>query len=151
MGDRNARAVTRRQMLAALAATAAAGGPGEPASAAWPGGERSTSPRVPGGEAQAPRRWGVQLYTVRDQIAADAQATLKRIAAIGYTELEVLQPTLATVAPIASSLGLSIASVHLDGATAKGDGSLRSRIFMASPGCQALLNRHRALYSARHC
>ena len=50
------------------------------------------------------------------------QATLKRIAAIGYTELEVLQPTLATVAPIASSLGLSIASVHLDGATAKGDG-----------------------------
>jgi sugar phosphate isomerase/epimerase len=68
------------------------------------------------------RAWGVQLYTVRSQIGTDAAATLKRIAAIGYTELEVLQPTLAVVAPLASGLGLTIVSAHLDGATGKGDG-----------------------------
>jgi sugar phosphate isomerase/epimerase len=71
---------------------------------------------------QAARRWGVQLYTVRTQIEADAAATLKRIADIGYGELEVLQATLPVVAPIASGLGLNLVSAHLDGPTAKGDG-----------------------------
>jgi sugar phosphate isomerase/epimerase len=73
------------------------------------------------GTAQGPR-WGVQLYTVRNQIAQDPAATLKQIAAIGYKELEVLQPTLSTVAPIATSLGLTLTSVHLAGPTAKGEG-----------------------------
>lgn len=74
-------------------------------------------------QAAASRRaWGVQLYTVRNQIGTDAAATLKRIAAIGYTELEVLQPTLPVVAPLASALGLTIVSAHLDGATAREDG-----------------------------
>jgi sugar phosphate isomerase/epimerase len=68
------------------------------------------------------RAWGVQLYTVRNQIGTDAAATLKRIAAIGFTELEVLQPTLPVMAPLATALGLTIVSAHLDGATAKGDG-----------------------------
>lgn len=73
---------------------------------------------------QPPARgpWGVQLYTVRDQLRADAAGTLKRIAAIGYRELEVLQPTLPVVAPLARDLGLSIVSVHLDARTAQGDG-----------------------------
>ena len=43
-------------------------------------------------------RWGAQLYTVRDQIDENPAATLKQIAAIGYKELEVIQPTLTTVA-----------------------------------------------------
>jgi hypothetical protein len=34
----------------------------------------------------------------------------------------VLQPTLPVVAPLASALGLTIVSAHLDGATAKGEG-----------------------------
>jgi sugar phosphate isomerase/epimerase len=92
--------VSRRQLLATLAASAVSGARGL---------------------AQA-RRWGVQLYTVRDQIARDPAGTLKRIAAIGYQELEVMQPTLATVAPLAFSLGLALTSVHLDNATARGDG-----------------------------
>jgi len=71
---------------------------------------------------QAARRWGVQLYTVRTQIGADAATTLKRISDIGYGELEVLQATLPVVAPIASALGLTVVSAHLDGPTAKGDG-----------------------------
>lgn len=72
--------------------------------------------------AQPPRRWGVQLYTVRNQIGSDAAATLKRIASIGYTELEVLQPTLPTVAPLATALGLTIVSAHLDLPTTTGEG-----------------------------
>ena len=75
------------------------------------------------GRAQSsPRRWGVQLYTVRDQVQADAAAALRRVAALGYTELEVLQPTLSVVAPLARELGLQIVSVHLDAATARGEG-----------------------------
>jgi sugar phosphate isomerase/epimerase len=64
----------------------------------------------------------VQLYTVRGLLAKDAAATLERVAAIGYSELEVLQPTLDVVAPLARKLGLSIVSVHLDGPTATGTG-----------------------------
>jgi sugar phosphate isomerase/epimerase len=66
--------------------------------------------------------WGVQLYTVRNQISKDPASTLKAVADIGYKELEVLQPTLPTVAPIAKKLGLSIVSAHLDLATAGGQG-----------------------------
>lgn len=73
-------------------------------------------------QGRAPRAWGIQLYTVRSQIAADAASTLERIARIGYTELEVMQATLPVVAPIARRLGLSMVSVHLDGPTASGQG-----------------------------
>jgi sugar phosphate isomerase/epimerase len=72
--------------------------------------------------AQPTRRWGVQLYTVRGVLAKDPVATLERIAAIGYTELEILQGSLDVVAPIAARLGLSIVSVHLGGPTAAGEG-----------------------------
>ncbi len=64
--------------------------------------------------------WGVQLYTVREQIAKDPAATLQALARIGYTELEILQPTLPVVAPIAKKLGLSIVAAHLDYADGKG-------------------------------
>jgi sugar phosphate isomerase/epimerase len=66
--------------------------------------------------------WGVQLYTVRDQIAKDPAATLQALARIGYTALEILQPTLPVIAPLVKPLGLSIAAVHLDGPTATGEG-----------------------------
>ena len=68
------------------------------------------------------RAWGVQLYTVRDQIDRAADATLQAIAAIGYRELEILQATLPTVAPLAKKLGLSMVSAHLDAATIDGAG-----------------------------
>lgn len=72
--------------------------------------------------AQRTRRWGVQLYTVRGLLAKDAAATLERIAAIGYSEIEILQPTLDVVAPLAKKLGLSMVSAHLAGPTAVGEG-----------------------------
>jgi sugar phosphate isomerase/epimerase len=94
------RSLTRRQLLALAAA-----GIGAHMTAA----------------AQA-RAWGVQLYTVRDQIGKDAESTLSAIAAIGYRELEILQGTLTRVAPIAGKLGLSIVSAHLDWPTVSGTG-----------------------------
>lgn len=73
--------------------------------------------------AQAPRgTWGVQLYTVRTAIAKDPATTLARIAKTGYRELEILQPTLPVVAPLAKKHGLSIVSAHLDGPTSMGQG-----------------------------
>ena len=65
-------------------------------------------------QAAAPQTLGVQLYTVRKQIDADAEATLKAIADIGYKEVEVLRGTLAKVGPLARGLGLSPISVHVD-------------------------------------
>ncbi len=62
----------------------------------------------------APPALGVQLYTVRDQIAKDPEGVLKAIADIGYKEVEVLRGTLATIGPIARRLGLSPISVHVD-------------------------------------
>ena len=59
---------------------------------------------------------------MRDQVRADAASALRRVAALGYTELEVLQPTLSVVAPLAKELGLQVVSVHLDAATAGGEG-----------------------------
>jgi sugar phosphate isomerase/epimerase len=92
--------VSRRQVLATLAAGAVSG-------------VRGTAQGT---------RWGVQLYTVREQITRDPAGTLKQIAAIGYRELEVLQSSLATVAPLALPLGLALTSVHLDNPTSKGEG-----------------------------
>jgi sugar phosphate isomerase/epimerase len=68
------------------------------------------------------RSWGVQLYTVRDQMRTDPAATLKAIADIGYRELEILQGTLSTVAPLAKKLGLTMVSAHLDLPTIAGKG-----------------------------
>ena len=67
-----------------------------------------------GVQAAAPKNLGVQLYTVRTQIDADAAATLKAIADIGYKEVEVLRNTLAKVGPLARGLGLSPISIHVD-------------------------------------
>lgn len=95
------RSMTRREMLS----VSAAGGLGFALAASGPHGAWASG---------AGRRFGVQLYTVRDQITRDPASTLKAIAEIGYRELEVLQETLATVGPLAASLGLSPVSLHID-------------------------------------
>jgi sugar phosphate isomerase/epimerase len=64
---------------------------------------------------------GVQLYTVREQLARDPGATLKAIADIGYRELEIIQGTLPKVVPIAKTLGLTPVSVHVDNELVLGD------------------------------
>jgi sugar phosphate isomerase/epimerase len=65
-------------------------------------------------QAAAPKAIGVQLYTVRQQMTTNPEATLKAIADLGYTEVEVLRGTMDKVAPLARSLGLSPISVHVD-------------------------------------
>ena len=39
-------------------------------------------------------QWGVQLYTVREQLPKKPAETLKAIAALGYREVETLRPFL---------------------------------------------------------
>lgn len=120
--------MTRRHVLGLVAA-------GVVGAAAAPLGLFATA-----SSAAGTRRLGVQLYTVRDQIARDAAATLKAIAEIGYRELEILQPTLETILPIARSLELSPVAVHvdpalvLDGGTPAADKGFADLVATASAG-----------------
>jgi sugar phosphate isomerase/epimerase len=56
----------------------------------------------------------VQLYSVREQLAADRDGTLRRLAEIGYDEVELFDPT--ADAPgfrkLADELGLGVTSTH---------------------------------------
>jgi sugar phosphate isomerase/epimerase len=56
----------------------------------------------------------VQLWTVRDQISADRDATLRRIADIGFGAVEPFQPTEdpAGFRKVADDLGLKVVSAH---------------------------------------
>jgi sugar phosphate isomerase/epimerase len=56
----------------------------------------------------------VQLYTVRDQIAADRDAVLKRIADIGYGAVEPFDPTTDPKGfrQVIDDLGLTVSSTH---------------------------------------
>jgi sugar phosphate isomerase/epimerase len=60
------------------------------------------------------RPWGVQLYTVRDQLKKDAAGTLKAIASIGYKEAELFGTDFDTIAPLAKQAGLTPVSTHID-------------------------------------
>jgi len=63
----------RREFVKTLAAAGVA--------IAWPGALRTThSARL--------EKIGIQLYTVRDQMKADFEGTLARVAEIGYKEVE---------------------------------------------------------------
>lgn len=69
--------------------------------------------------AQARPSWrpGLQLYTVRDALTADLEGTLKRVAAIGYREVELAGlPGVAAEAMHASLTrhGLDAPSMHAD-------------------------------------
>src|SRR5262245_25122010 len=56
----------------------------------------------------------VQLYTVRDALAADRDAVLRRIAEIGYRAVEPFDPTTDPQGfrRVADDLGLSVSSTH---------------------------------------
>jgi sugar phosphate isomerase/epimerase len=64
----------------------------------------------------------VQLWTVRDRMAEDRDATLRRIADIGYAAVEPFQPTEdpAGFRKVADDLGLKVSSAHA-GALLNGD------------------------------
>lgn len=58
---------------------------------------------------------GLQLWTVRNQMAADPQATLKAVAAAGYKQVELMDVADATkLAPIANDLGLQVQSAFFN-------------------------------------
>lgn len=56
----------------------------------------------------------VQLYTLREQIAADRDGTLTRLAGIGYRSVEAYDPTAdpAGFRKVADELGISVTSTH---------------------------------------
>lgn len=57
---------------------------------------------------------GVQLYTVRNIIGKAPEDTLKRIAAIGYTEVETGRDTLDALAPLLAKYKLKVVSTHAE-------------------------------------
>lgn len=62
------------------------------------------------------RRIGVQLYTVRDRLARDFEATLRQVAALGYKEVEFAgyyDRTPQQVRALLDATGLSAPSTHL--------------------------------------
>lgn len=74
---------------------------------------------APAWAADRPRiaKPGVQLYTVRDELERDFSSTLKRIAALGYREVEFAgyfnQPPRA-IRALLDELGLAAPSAHVD-------------------------------------
>lgn len=67
------------------------------------------------------RPLGVQLYTVRNQLGAQAEKTLQAIAEIGYREIELGRADLSQLAPIAKSHGLRPVSMHIEAPLVTGD------------------------------
>jgi len=57
---------------------------------------------------------GVQLYTARGPLQKDAEGTLKRIAALGYREIELFHAAqIETWVPMAAGLGMKATSIHV--------------------------------------
>jgi len=93
---------TRREVLQTIGAAAAAA-----ALPAWPAPDRDD--RL--------KKLGVQLYTVRDALKADFDGTLRKVAAIGYQEVEFAGYMGRTPEQVKASLKaarLSAPSAHLD-------------------------------------
>jgi sugar phosphate isomerase/epimerase len=66
-------------------------------------------------QSRAPWRPGLQLYTVRDALGADLEGTLRRVADIGYREVELAGLAGATALGMHASLkryGLDAPSMH---------------------------------------
>lgn len=93
--------VDRRQFLAALAMTAACGGPAEDPTEEPAAVETFKAPL------------GAQLYTLRSVLPDNPAQVLKDLAAIGYEEAEVLQIGYDELAPLVKDAGLSPKSMHL--------------------------------------
>lgn len=69
------------------------------------------------GTLGTPRSYGAQLYTVRAEMERDAFATLRRVAAIGYDEVEfagLFGNDPAELCREVRNLGMSIAASHVD-------------------------------------
>jgi len=65
---------------------------------------------------------GIQLYTVRDLMAADLEATLERLAGIGYRQVEFAgyyERSAANLRRLLANLGLSTPSAHVPIAQAR--------------------------------
>jgi sugar phosphate isomerase/epimerase len=59
----------------------------------------------------------LQLYTVRDDLATDYVGTLRRVAEIGYTAVELNRPTVMTAIElnaVLADLGLQAVAAHID-------------------------------------
>jgi sugar phosphate isomerase/epimerase len=98
--------------------------------------------------AAAPPRLGVQLYTVREQMKTQAQATLKAIAEIGFKELEFAgRADIATLVPIATSLGLTPVSTHIEAPLVTGNWDAWGEAARATPEADRTLAK--ALDTAR--
>lgn len=71
------------------------------------GAETSSSPYV--------KNMGIQLYTLRDQIAADTAATIKAVAEAGYKQVEPYRsPETDAMIAAAKDNGLAVNSMHFD-------------------------------------
>lgn len=97
--------LTRREMLGTVPATMAG---------AWALAGQSVGARGQGG-SPAPAALGVQLYTVRAQLA-ELDQTLGTIKAIGFSEVETLRPILGALPPLLKKHGLTAPSGHFDAA-----------------------------------
>lgn len=72
--------------------------------------------RAHGNHGAYAARLGFQSYTVRDPLEKDPRGTLKRVAALGYKEVELYDPAHAALfAPITRDLGLDMVSSHIPG------------------------------------
>ena len=70
-----------------------------------------------GAEASSPyvKNMGLQLYTLRDQIAADTAATIKAVAEAGYKQVEPYRsPETDAMIAAAKDNGLAVNSMHFD-------------------------------------
>ena len=107
------RGATRRGFLwtaGAGLASAACGGPS-------PAPETSAPPAA---AFSAPL--GVELYTVRRQLPDHAEETLKRLADIGFVEIEQQWNSVKTMLPLLNSVGLHPISIAIDPAVVTGNG-----------------------------
>lgn len=67
--------------------------------------------------------FGVQLYTVRGPLAEDPADTLRKIARIGYTDIEAFHDDVSALAPLARACGLRLISTHVSADLVAGTGA----------------------------
>jgi sugar phosphate isomerase/epimerase len=95
--------LSRREMLAVLGAAGLGG--------------LAAGCRMPFASAAPARRWGLELYTVRDLLRTDFEGTLRTVGQIGYTEVETAGYNNHSAAEIRKWLdaaGLAAPSAHVD-------------------------------------
>ncbi|GAB4255299.1 MAG: sugar phosphate isomerase/epimerase [Acidobacteriota bacterium] len=69
----------------------------------------------------ADRAWGVQLYTVRSILPSDPAGVLRKIAEIGYREVELVRAGMKDVVPHLAAVSLKPAAGHYEAALVTGD------------------------------